>query len=530
MNKKQWILILVFNTLLALGFYFSNLGAGYERLSSDLHNIVPMCQKFDNPSLFKGDVFAGDTDNFKYYTPFFVQKLRALAWFTNGDYVAAINIWLAGCHILFGLGWFLLAYCVLKNQYWVAFFISILIRGIVWLPGFEIWGIANVWSLMPRTVYISLLPFAVLFLLYKKQWQILLGSFLIGFIFNFHPITGLGGILMYYALLFCLKWIFKKQISLPSVILSLVLTILGMLPFVLTYFGKTEIALDYNMQTYQDAFSARIPSFFTDSQRYIGKWMQLKYLFFAIPLFGYLILGLFKKGTHLKRSLTLMIITLSLLIIPNLSLTVEQWVNNTFGSNLRMAFQLIRVQKLAILPSYAAIGFLLVFIVARFRSIKNILPYAVGIYILLGVISSSGGLQSVPFISDDITREIYPDVKSIIDGSAFVKTDFDKMIDYIKTNTNKEDLFYASYMYRSSAKRPVVLDSKGVSILIEGNPKGLINWYQEKTVFDKLSPVDKVDFLRSKRVRYVVTKTNEFDQLLILVHTEGDIKLFANKI
>ena len=529
MTKKQWILVLVFNVLIALGFFVSNLGAGYERLSSDLHNIVPMCQKFDDTSLFKGDVFAGDTDNFKYYIPFFVQKLRALSWITGGDYVAVLNLWLAFAHILFGLGWFLVLHKVFRNQFWIAFLISILIRGIVWLPGYEIWGISNLWSLMPRTVYASLLPFALLLLLKTKKRVLLTGGFFIGLIFNFHPISGLGGVLFYYVLLGCLKWIFKKEVSWKQISVSVVLTVLGMLPFLLTYFSKTDLVMNYDQQAYQEAFSARIPSFFSNKQQFFSRWMRLKFLFFVLPLIAYLLLGILKKGVHLKRAVTLLIITITLVIVPNLSLPVEQWVNAAFGSNLRMSFQLVRVQKLAILPAYAAIGFLMIFVVAHFRFAEKSLPFFVLSYIILGLISASGGLSSMPFIGDDITREIYPDLKSIIDGSVFKETDFDKMSAYIENNTLETDVFFASYMYRSSAKRAVVLDNKGASILIEGNPVGLIDWYKEMSTFRMLSPSEKIIFLENRKVTYIVTKSDEFDAVLQSLHQEGAIKLYRVK-
>ncbi|EDM42953.1 hypothetical protein SCB49_01577 [unidentified eubacterium SCB49] len=526
MIRKQWVLILAFNALIAVGFYVSNLGAGYERLSSDLHNIVPMCQKFDDVSLFKGDVFAGDTANFKYYTPFFITKLRALAWINGGDYVAAINMWLAGMHLLFGLGWFLLAFRLLNKQFWPAFFISILLRGIVWLPGSEIWGISNIWSLMPRTVYIGLLPFALLLLFTDNKRWILLGGFLIGLLFNFHPITGLGGILLYYTLLFCLKWIFKQNISWFSILLQFMFTILGMLPFVITYFGKTELAMDYNIQEYQEAFSARIPSYFLDTQRFLAKWMQAKFLFYMLPLVMYLLYGWLLKGVHLKRALTICLLTLVLIVFPTLSVPIEQWLNDTLGSNLRMAFQLIRIQKLAVLPAYFAIGFLLLQVTSHFRSLKKWLPLGVFFYVILGVVSASGGLKSIPFISDDITKEIYPDVKSIADGSAYMRSDFDKMSVFVQNNTSKDAILYASFMYRSSTKRAVVLDKKGASILIEGNPKKLIAWHKERKEFQPLSIEEQLLFLKQKGVKYIITEEDEYTAWLVPIHKEGNVKLY----
>ena len=45
MKNKVFLAVLLFNILIALGFYFENIGVGYSELSSDLHNSIPTCNK-----------------------------------------------------------------------------------------------------------------------------------------------------------------------------------------------------------------------------------------------------------------------------------------------------------------------------------------------------------------------------------------------------------------------------------------------------------------------------------------------------
>ena len=526
MTKKQLLWVVILNLGIGIGFFISNIGGGYERLSSDLHNIVPMCMKFDQPSLYAGDLYAGDIDNFKYYTPFFVKTLRFFGFITQGNYVQALNILLLMCHLLFGLLWFYLFFKVFDQNFLVALFLSIFIRGIVWLPGFEIWGISDIWSLMPRTVYATLLPLPFILLLRNRKSCIWWAAFLIGFIFNFHPITGLGGVLMFFVFLFCLKYFFKKDLSYKKIMGMGMASILGMLPFLFTYFLKTEVEISYDRLLYNEAFAARIPDFFSSPYLFMKKWLSPKFLFFALPFVFYLFVGFWKRGIHQKRALTLMVLLFFIVLLPNVSAYLESLINKTFGLNFRMAFQLIRIQKLAILIPYFSIGFLILTLLEMKPILKRMFPFLLGTYILVALASSSYVISNVPFFSDDITKGIFPNFKGIFLGTTFQKTDFDLMSDYIQKNTPPESIFFGNYMLRSAAKRSVVLDNKGASILIEGNPKGLITWFQHKKVLKQLPAMEKVKYLKEMGVSYILTKGNGF-AFLNPTKEIGTLKLYA---
>ncbi len=528
MNKKHLLLLIFINLSIALSFYIKNIGVGYSQLSSDLHNIIPMCMKFDNLELYKNDLFLDNPDNFKYYTPFFVQTIRFFGKLSNGNYVKGLNTLMFLTHLLFGFAWFLLFYRVFKNQFWLSLFISILCRGIVWLPGYELWGISDLWTLMPRTFYASLLPIPFIVLFGKYKYKIVLSGFIIGIIFNFHPISGLGGILLFVSLLLCLKLFYKNKINTASLLYGFLLLVIGMLPFLFTYFSKTETIANYDLVLYQTAFNSRIPSYFQEPLTFMNKWITIKTLFFIVPLFGFLILSFVFNKKHFKKSIILIIITVLLLIIPAISISIEKWLNYSFNTNLRMSFQLIRIQKFAILPSYFAMGFLFLELLKKYKPLNKILPAVVIFYFVIIIFSGLPVFDKIPFVSDDITRGIFPNIHSLFEPLKYRKDNFDRISEYISNNTPADAVFYKDYRLRAASKRSVKFDDKGASILIEGNPKALISWYQATDKLKKMNNSEKVDFLQSNGVNYILSNKVKFDSIF-LVTNMGDYFLYKIK-
>ncbi len=512
-KNKAILLVVLINLIIATGFFIEHKDAGYTTLVSDVHSIVGIAQKFDNPSLFKDDLFLNDIDNVKYYTPFFVQPLRFIAKFTNHDYVQALNVTSFLLHLLFGILWFLLFFKMSKNI-WLSLLMSILIRGVVWLPGYEIWGITGIWTTMPRTVYITLMPLFLLTLFYFREKKIWVSAFLVGLIFNFHPITGLGGILIYLTILGYFYFSGNVSIKQPFVKFGKLLffIVLGMLPFILTYFGKTSAAIDYDIEIFQKALHKRLPARFFDPTFFLKKWLKFSTLAFILPLLGYFFYSFYKKSEFKKASL-LVTLTLVLLVLPNCSVYLETAVNSIFDKNFRISFQFIRLQKLAVLPGYFSMAFLLI----QLKNRQRVVPIFLFV-VLLGVsLSNHTIFDKVPFLGDDIARTILPNVLNIYERPSKEVPEMEKMIHYIKNNTPKEAVLFAPEIIRSSTRRSVVLDYKGASALIEGNPKQFSKWYLERTYFENLKDeAQKISFLKEKKVSYIVSNKKEYTTLQLI--------------
>ena len=522
LSLKNTIWVVLLNLIIASGFYYDNVDSGYSVLASDVHSIVPIAQKFDNPELFKHDLFLNTLDNVKYYTPFFVQPLRFFAKFTNYNYLQALNLFGFAAHFLFGILWFLLFYRFTRS-FWLALIMSILIRGLVWLPGYEIWGITDLWSIMPRTIYITLMPLPFLLASYANTFKLFLSAFFIGLVFNFHPITGLGGIIIYLSFITLFYYLFKDKVrlSIKKLPIILLFIVLGMMPFIITYFTKTEIAADYDIDLYKKALLKRIPPRFENPLSYLKEWVAFKTLFFMLPLMLYLIVSL-KDKVEFKKAKLLLIITFTVLFLSSISVYVESFANSLFNLNLRMAFQFIRLQKLAILPSYFAIAFLLV----KLKDKKYFLPIFFTIFLLVLTVSKSSSFKGIPIIGDDIFKSILPNSISLVKTNKENYKDIDKMMEFISNNTHQDDVFYGSPIIRSASKRSVVLDYKGASAIIEGNPKQFMQWYQDKAEYKKLkSELERTTFLKNRNVNYILTKRDKSHNVQ-LIHQVNELKLY----
>lgn len=525
LKAKQIILVFVINFIIALGFYIGNLKANYSSLSSDIQNIIPVAQKFDNPELFKKDLYLNSIENVKYYTPFYVQSLRFFAKFTDSDYVQAVNIMNAVCHLLFGIFWFFLIYRF-ASSFWIGIILSFIVRGVVWLPGYEIWGIADVWAMMPRTLYITFFPLAFL-ILNRTFKKIVLSAVLIGLVFNFHPITGLGGVLLYISFIILYVFVYnqKQLINIKNTIGLLIGLLLGMLPFLLTYFGKTSSAIDYDIDLFNQAFNSRIPGFFKNPLWFLSKWISFKTLFYVIPIVIYFIISR-KDKAHRKQSLIIVLATFFLVFLPSISVYVESLINKVFDLNLRLSFQLIRCQKVAIVPSFFAMAYLLQYLNNSIKK-KWFLPICTSVYLLLLIVCKLPIFNGVPFMSDNLSRLVLPNTLSFGNHNLPKENDEDRMADFIRNHTNEQAVIYGSHLYRGDCKRSVVLDYKGASMAIEGSPQRFIKWLEDKRKLAREKDIAKrIKLLKDLEVNYIVVNNKTLIDYLEVVHIEGDLILY----
>lgn len=525
MQIRQIIVIFAINLTIALGFFLGNLNTHYSSLSSDIQNIIPVAQKFDNPELFKRDLYLNNIDNVRYYTPFYVQSLRFLAKFTNKDYVQAVNVMNLICHLLFGVLWFFLIYKFVSN-FWIALMISILIRGIIWLPGLEIWGIADLWAMMPRTLYITFFP--IPFLILRSSFlRLILSSFLIGLVFNFHPITGLGGILLYlsFVILYIIVYKERNKVTFKNCIGILTALSIGMLPFILTYFGKTSSTINYDMNAFLQAFNTRIPKLFTEPMTFLKQWVHIKTLFYVIPIVLFYIVSINNDKLG-KLAKLIILLTVILILLPSISVYVERLINDTLNLNLRLSFQLIRCQKVAIIPSFFAMSYLLQYLHERIRY-KRFLPVLASVYIIMLMVSKLSVFSAFPLIGDDFSRLVLPNNISFGSYNLPKKLDPDYMAEYIEENTPQEALIYGSHHYRGASKRSVILDSKGASMIIEGNPAQFIEAREnQKKLARAKTTRQRIEVLKSLGVNYIVTRNIDYATELKAIHIQGHLSLY----
>ena len=522
--KKYSILgVIVLNLAIALGFFVENRHKCHTVFVSDVLSITPIGVKFDDPSTYQKDLYLNDLDNVRYYTPFFVQPMRFFASIM-GNYIQGINLFGLLASLCFGLLWFFVLFRV-TNSLWAALIVSVLMRGIVWLPGLEMWGISGLWSIMPRTIYYALMPLPFLFFNPNQKEKFPLVALLTGLVFNFHPISGLGGVIIFCGLYLYAEW--QGRFQLRPLVGRLLTTagalLLGMLPFIYNYFSKTDTSLEgYDAAAFKEAFYYRIPESFEDPMLFLEQWVAVKTLFFAVPLLLLLILSFYHKRLRVKAYL-LWGICLALLVLPLLSLYVESWINAGFGTNLRMAFQLVRIQKLAVLPGFFALAFLL----TELKNYKYVLPCIFALFSVIILTCKSSFYDKIPFAGNDIARFILPESFNLTPSNRTPDcTSTDRMMTFIKANTPEDAVFVGPPIIRIGARRSVILDVKGSSSLIEGNPKRLIEWHQRRKKLDALTNMsERTLFFKESGADYLLTR-HELQAHVELVHTEGKLNLY----
>lgn len=526
MNVKQWSALLLVNLAIALGFYFENKGTGFSQLSSDLHNSIPVCYKLDNDALFQNDMYLYDVNNVRYYTPFYIETIRFFARCAGGDYLLGLNIFATLLHLVYGIAWFLLFRKIFK-KFLLALFLSVLIRGILWLPGLEIWGISDLWTMMPRTMYAAFLPFPFLLLLQKTRISFYISALLMGLLFNFHPITGMGGSMLFILLIAGYCWFWNFRIPLRNVALALALTFVGMLPFIATYFTQTDTKAVYDLVEYKKAFYTRIPEFFEQPVGFLKLWIRGSMLITFVPMIVFCLYARFRDKAYLKTATLLVLMSVLMIVIFSLTVYAENALNVVMDTNLRMAFQMIRAQKLAVLPGYFAIGFLIKIALDEKPIFHTIFKFGVPLFLVGLVFAKEPLMRKIPFFKDDIATSIFPDFRIVFQPEKDKPVDVDRMMDFINAHTPQDAVFYGAFTIRTACRRSVVLDGKGASMLIEGNPVEFIRWYRENQQLEALqSDAEKIAFLKNTKHVTHIFASKPMTGDLELLHTEGIYRLY----
>ncbi len=504
LTKKQWFLVLIFNIILATGFYLHGIKAPVTAISSDLANIIPICQKLDNPNLFQNDLYLNEVNNIKYYTPFYVQTLRFIAKFTNHDYIQALNIFSFITHFLYGFLWF---YCffLLRKDFWLAFGFSIFMRGIIWPPGMELLGISELWTIMPRTVFAALIPLPfIIYVLSKGKW-ILFSGLVLGLLVNFHPISGVGAVIVYLSVFFANYYYQNNQISFKFIkqLFGLLIAIfIGLLPYFLTYFLNVKLDnSSINQELFNQAINARINPIFFNGILFLQSWHRPVTYFF---LFTFLLFFFFDSSLQKRTFKILFFSIVVLLFFCNGIVELEKIINTEFHSNLRFGFQLVRAQKSMIVIMQVGFFLLLFEIIQKF-SITNVFKRnIVLVYIFLLTLSTAPFIHKIPLLGEDISTYILPNSFKIFP----LKEENDLIIpvfDFVNKNTSKESVFYCRNVYfRTATQRAEALDFHAAGILIEGNPQQYIRAYQNNIKFNSNTETQNILLLKEKKVTYII--------------------------
>lgn len=232
--------------------------------STDLHIVATMVTKDRDPGLYRRDNLFASDELYRLYTPFYrwlVDRVWRLAgtfegglvWLVPPVMAAYLGAMFALVRRVTGSGWAALAVAVLSAHYHDTM-------------GAGVWGVGQASGMMPRVLFMPLIPLLTLFflkLLENPTWPRAAGLGLaLGLAANIHPVSGLH----FLALL--LAWLVVSHGRtfrgwLAAAVMGL-LAVIGALPVAWNYVANTNAAVDPDLkfETFSRIVAERYPVYF----------------------------------------------------------------------------------------------------------------------------------------------------------------------------------------------------------------------------------------------------------------------------
>jgi hypothetical protein len=508
-----YVFFVFYIVMICGGYFIENKHITINKLASDNWSIVPLAQKISDSTLFLKDQFASNSAAVKQYIPAFVNSALYLTKFTSGDIFQAYNIFNFIVVVLHILLWFLVFLSLTRNH-WLAFLFTMLMRGILWPPGNEIWGAGSLEYFLPRTVFAALLPLFFIALHqtwpHRKAW-VPLAFLLLGCLGNFHPISGLGtGVASLFALFFS-GWLSKepsKKLAFTTIKTGAML-ILGLTPFIWLYLSKdvSQAAKAYDKGLFSSLISERIGGAF------LGPWHL--YQSYLSPQWVFLILGSFlasfllRKKTKLPLQLLrfLWLFSAFSLLMPLFFYAMQLSAHAVGFKFLNFSYELSRNSKYVIVSSFLLYGIAFDAVLQRVALKQQLrIPAVLSLLFITVSVLAKWPLQRLPGLKADFFRAQIPDAVTKTTYLPYTYEDLDSVFVFVKQHTPGTATFAGPPQLRAGALRSVPFDYKGASVLLEQNKPAYIQWALLNKRFEKITTdTGYLNFYKQLPVDYLVT-------------------------
>jgi hypothetical protein len=491
----------LFSLALSLSFFWQGMRAEFSSLSGDQFNILAVCSIKDYPDRFRGDLIVGRPEDTKFYIPAFVNLVRVLS-LPDHNYLRGLNLLLLLTSMIYMWGWWLLF--TIWGDKWLAAILAFLARGVIWPAGNEIWGIAGLWTMLPRTLFLALVPWVLwLWLRRPRSFQSWLWACLLcGLITNIHPISGVGvGCAM---LLGDLAWTLAESRKIRATCIRTVaggvLMLVGWTPFIWTYLVASGRASVVDPVQLEQALHMRIGPTFWSPLSYLQSWLHPKLLMLIIlPWLACLLLP-----RNVRRSVKYVLIALGAFalgcVLTSMLPFLAEKILRRFGYQPLFAFQLVRTGKYIIVPSVvvAAMVFILMCrqLADRLRHGRAVVVGASCLLVLLTVFSRLPAFDRVPVLGDDVARFLWPDNWFSRPVDLAGNDNMDDVLHWIRENTDRDAKFVGPRQIRAGALRPVIHDFAGAAMLIEGNPRAFVEAAKREMILHHTEYRDPVKRMR----------------------------------
>ncbi len=234
---RAFAIILLFTVYQSGALFYGD--APFKSSDQTINSVMVM--KTLHPELYPRDYIFKDDSLFSFYTPSFL-KLIGWAYRTTGDIITAYLVYLPVIGLMFLTGMFLLAHRLIQHAP-TALVFTLLVSIQRYTIGGTFWGVFHGNTVMPRTLFMALVPwlFLVLIQYYRDRslWRLPLLGFAGGLAANLHPISGM----MFVELLLLMvavqpPWD-RRWLSL--LLLIALASVAGVWPFLINYVQHTEI-------------------------------------------------------------------------------------------------------------------------------------------------------------------------------------------------------------------------------------------------------------------------------------------------
>jgi len=518
---KPLIFITILSLAFAIGFYIDGQNATVNNLSSDQWNILPVCIKLDHPELYEGDLFVADANDVDYYIPLFIAGIRFFTRWSHDNYIEGLNKFNFFINFFYTFFWGYFFYYLSKNIP-LSLLMTILVRGILWLPGYELWGAGALWTALPRTAFLALLPLPLMLLLpvTLNKYYHFAGALFIGIISNYHPISGLGLCFSVWLTYFIYhRYLINDKPTnlLVNLLIIAFLMILGLSPYIIRYLQEVLTQNYHNKQMFTELIHLRIGDQFYNPYLALTKFGQVKWIIFlAVPIISIILLRKrlpedLGKIASFSFVLLAVILGFSFLVVP-----VEQLIQKT-GIKLHMAFQLIRNVKFVMIPVFVFYFIILVFAISKIKPhYKKIISLSLLFCLLILLLFSRvEPVRSLPLMGDDLIRSTLPNIYSLRKENGYEDPDLEKMFEWINSNTEKNVKFVGPPQIRISCRRSVIFDFKGAAMLIEGNPDKYVQWGNRLLELRKCTDIQcKIALYKKWGADYLLS-----DEVIVNKHT-----------
>jgi hypothetical protein len=530
------VLTSLFFLFVVVGFYMD--GGKYKAsdFSSDQLNIIPIVQKQLDQDAFSKDYVYDTLSKVDYYTPFFVTPLRWFSQIFAGNVFRGYNFFFLIINTIYTLGWFLFFFHFFGKRIDFAFLGTLLMRGILWPPGNEIWGFAGLWSFLPRTVFLAFLPYCLHAIaststnLSSNRKAIV--WLLVGLIGNFHPISAVGfGVCFWLSgFLVSLFGSDKKANGFWKIIQENIIYflcfIVGLLPFIYTFLSIQSGHKGFDQEEFRQLIAVRIDEGFLQiGPMYKGFFRSTWILLWWLPFLAAMIF--WRKlteqyGAAFKKWLVFFV---CIVLFP-LAFFVFEKIVGVLGIHINFSFQFTRNIKFLSLPGF-------IFILMLMRLFLESLPKLVYVRTVYPVsfvlLIASLAVRSFDSpLKNDMIRSLLPD--------SFLKYPFlqkkedhgmEAIYDYVNQQKLQQWLFAAPTSFRAACKGSIVHDFKGGGMLIEGDPVSFIKWAKrELELKQQHGFTSKTAFYRKYGAALLIDLYSNDMKDSMIIHRVGDWVLY----